>query len=55
MNIVIGILGAVLASFLFPAIGLSIGGAGSLIGAIIYSTLGAVILLLLIRLVNRAS
>lgn len=54
VNIVVGILGAVVASFLFPAIGLVIGGAGSMIGSIIYATLGAVILLVVLRLVNRA-
>lgn len=57
MNIVVGIVGALLASWLFPAIGWRIGGAdGSIswLGAIIYSTIGAVILLVLLRLVNRS-
>lgn len=54
MNIIVGIVGAVLASFLFPAIGWTIGGEASILGAIIYSTIGAVILLLLLRLINRA-
>nr|WP_299361660.1 GlsB/YeaQ/YmgE family stress response membrane protein [uncultured Paracoccus sp.] len=54
MNIVVGIVGALLASFLFPAIGLRIGPEASFIGAVIYSTIGAVILLLLLRMFRRA-
>lgn len=54
MNMLVGVVGAVIASLLFPATGLVIGGEGSTIGAIIYATIGAVILLLAIRLVNRA-
>ncbi|MFD1880246.1 GlsB/YeaQ/YmgE family stress response membrane protein [Paracoccus pacificus] len=54
MNIIIGIIGALIAGWLLPAVGLTIGGAGSILGAIIYSTIGAVILLLLLRLINRA-
>lgn len=51
-NIVVGIVGALVASFLFPAIGLSLG--GGIVGSIIAATLGAVILLFLIRLIKRA-
>lgn len=54
VNIVVGILGAAVASFLFPAAGLVIGAEGSIIGSIIYATLGAVILLVILRLVSRA-
>lgn len=54
LNIVVGIIGAVIASWLFPAVGLRLGAEGSILGAIVYSTVGAVILLLVIRLVNRA-
>ena len=54
LNIVVGILGAVIAAWLFPAIGWHLGPEGSVIGSIIYATLGAVVLLLIIRLVNRA-
>lgn len=56
MNIVVGIVGALLASWIFPAIGFRIGGPDgvSILGSIIYSTIGAVILLLLLRLFNRA-
>lgn len=51
-NIVVGIVGAFIASLLLPYAGLSLG--GGIVGAIIAATLGAVILLLLIRLVKRA-
>lgn len=57
MNIVVGIVGALLASWIFPAVGWRIGGEGgsvSFLGSIIYSTIGAVILLLLLRLFRRA-
>jgi uncharacterized membrane protein YeaQ/YmgE (transglycosylase-associated protein family) len=51
-NIVVGIVGAFIAGLLFPYAGLSLG--GGIVGAIIAATLGAVILLFLIRLVKRA-
>jgi uncharacterized membrane protein YeaQ/YmgE (transglycosylase-associated protein family) len=51
-NIVVGIVGAFIAGYLFPAIGISIG--SGIISAIIHSTIGAVILLVLIGLVKRA-
>jgi uncharacterized membrane protein YeaQ/YmgE (transglycosylase-associated protein family) len=51
-NIVVGIVGAFLAGLILPQIGVSI--ATGIIGAIIHSTIGAVILLFLIRLIKRA-
>ncbi len=51
-NILVGIIGAFVAGLIFPAIGLSIG--GGILGSIIYATLGAVVLLLAIRLVKSA-
>lgn len=51
-NILVGIIGAFIAGLIFPAIGLSIG--GGILGSIIYATLGAVVLLLAIRLVKSA-
>jgi uncharacterized membrane protein YeaQ/YmgE (transglycosylase-associated protein family) len=51
-NIVVGIVGAFIASYLFPAIGVSLG--TGVIAAILHSTIGAVILLVLIRLIKRA-
>lgn len=51
-NIVIGIVGALVAGFVLPRIGIVIG--SGIVGAIIHATIGAVILLLLIRLIKRA-
>lgn len=51
-NIVVGIVGAFIAGYLFPAIGLSLG--SGIIAAIIHSTIGAVILLVLIKVIKRA-
>ena len=52
-NIVVGIVGAFIAGFLFPRLGFNVGG-GAWVGPIISATIGAVILLLLLRLVRRA-
>ena len=51
-NIVIGIVGAFLAGFLLPNLGLGI--PAGIVGSIIYATVGAVVLLLLIRVIKRA-
>jgi uncharacterized membrane protein YeaQ/YmgE (transglycosylase-associated protein family) len=51
-DIIVGIVGALIAGFLFPRLGF--GAPGSVIGAILSATLGAVILLLIIRIVRRA-
>ncbi|MBX9453817.1 MAG: GlsB/YeaQ/YmgE family stress response membrane protein [Neoaquamicrobium sediminum] len=51
-NIVVGIVGAFIAGFLFPALGISLG--SGVIAAIIHATIGAVILLVLIRLIKQA-
>ncbi|WP_323032564.1 GlsB/YeaQ/YmgE family stress response membrane protein [Paracoccus sp. (in: a-proteobacteria)] len=51
-NIVVGIVGAFVAGLIFPRLGLNIG--GGIAGAIIHATIGAVILLFLIRLIKRA-
>jgi uncharacterized membrane protein YeaQ/YmgE (transglycosylase-associated protein family) len=51
-NIVVGIVGAFVAGLIFPAVGLSLG--GGILAAIVHATIGAVILLVLIRLVKRA-
>lgn len=52
-NIVVGIVGAFVAGVLFPSIGWTIGGS-PIIGSIIYATLGAVILLVVIGFFRRA-
>ena len=49
-DIVIGIAGALVASFLFPRLGIHLG--TGLVSEIIYSAIGAVILLLVVRLVR---
>lgn len=51
-DIIVGIVGAMIAGFLFPRLGLGI--PGGVVGAILSATLGAVILLLVIRIVRRA-
>ena len=51
-NIVVGIVGALLASWLLPMLGLAIG--GGLLATFINAFIGAVILLFLVRLVKRA-
>ena len=51
-NIVVGIVGAFVAGLIFPRLGLSIG--SGIAGSIIHATVGAVILLFLIRLIKRA-
>ncbi|KRW96464.1 GlsB/YeaQ/YmgE family stress response membrane protein [Paracoccus sp. PXZ] len=54
MNIVIGILGAVIAGWLFPMLGIGMGASAPILGTIIFATLGAVILLVVLQLVKRA-
>ena len=49
-DILVGIAGALLASLLFPKLGIHIG--SGLVSEIIYSAIGAVILLLIVRLVR---
>lgn len=51
-NIVVGIVGAFIAGLLFPAIGISLG--GGILAAIIHATIGAVILLFIIKLVKSS-
>ncbi|MDX3926421.1 MAG: GlsB/YeaQ/YmgE family stress response membrane protein [Shinella sp.] len=51
-NIVVGIVGAFIAGFLFPAIGISLG--SGIVAAILHSTIGAVILLVLIKVVKQS-
>jgi uncharacterized membrane protein YeaQ/YmgE (transglycosylase-associated protein family) len=51
-NIVIGILGAILGGWLFGAAGLVI--LPGILNAILTATIGAVVLLLIVRLIKRA-
>jgi uncharacterized membrane protein YeaQ/YmgE (transglycosylase-associated protein family) len=52
-NIVVGIVGAFLAGFLLPRLGLAIG--GGMIAGIINAMIGAIILLVLIGFLKRAT
>ena len=49
-DILVGIAGAFVASFLFPKLGIHIG--TGLISEIIYSAIGAIVLLLIVRLIR---
>ena len=50
-DIIVGILGAVVAGALFPRLGIGLG--GDVLGSIIAATIGACVLLLVVRLVKR--
>ena len=51
-DIVVGVLGALLGGFLFSSLGMSLG--GGLFGAIIVATIGAIVLIFILRLIKRA-
>lgn len=51
-NIVVGIVGAFVAGLIFPAIAFGLG--GGILTSILHATIGAVILLILIRVLKRA-
>jgi uncharacterized membrane protein YeaQ/YmgE (transglycosylase-associated protein family) len=50
-DILVGIAGALVASFLFPRLGIQLG--SGIVSEIIYSAIGAVLLLVVVRLVRR--
>ena len=52
-NIVVGIVGAFLAGWLLPMVGLNLGIGSPIVSAIIYGMIGAIILLVLIGLIKR--
>jgi uncharacterized membrane protein YeaQ/YmgE (transglycosylase-associated protein family) len=52
-DIVIGILGALLAAFLFPAMGIVLTLGGGVLGAILVAFIGAVILLVIVRVIKQ--
>lgn len=54
-NLVVGVVGAFLAGWLLPAAGVSFSVVNPLVTSIVYATIGAVVLLLLIGLVRRSS
>jgi uncharacterized membrane protein YeaQ/YmgE (transglycosylase-associated protein family) len=51
-DIVIGILGALIAGFLFPHFGIALTLGGGVLGAIIMAFIGAVILLVLVKVIK---
>ena len=51
-DIVIGILGAVIAGYLFPQFGLALTLGGGILGAILTAFIGAVILLVVIKIIK---
>jgi uncharacterized membrane protein YeaQ/YmgE (transglycosylase-associated protein family) len=51
-NMVLGILGAVIAGYLLPQLGFTAG--GGFFASLLHATLGAVVLLALVRLVKNA-
>ena len=53
-NVVVGILGAFIASWLLPRVGVVFSLGNALVTAIVYATIGAVVLLLIVGLVRRA-
>ena len=52
-NILIGIAGAFVAGWLFPRLGLGLTLGGGIVVAIVSATLGAVVLLLVVNLIQR--
>jgi uncharacterized membrane protein YeaQ/YmgE (transglycosylase-associated protein family) len=52
-NMLLGIVGAFIAALLFPRLGLGLTLGGGIVGAIVASTLGAVVLLLIVNLIQR--
>lgn len=51
LNIIVGVIGAVLGSFVFSLLGISV--VGGFIGSIITATAGAVLLLFIISLIKK--
>lgn len=52
-DIVVGILGAIIATWLFPALGIALAIGGGLLGAIILAFIGAVILLVIVKVIKQ--
>ena len=54
-NLVVGVIGAVVAGWLLPQLGVAFVVVNPLVTAIVYATIGAIILLLVIGLFRRAA
>jgi uncharacterized membrane protein YeaQ/YmgE (transglycosylase-associated protein family) len=52
-DLVVGILGALLAAFLFPTPGIALTLGGGVLGAIIPAFIGAVILLVIVKVIKQ--
>ena len=53
-NIVVGIIGAFLAGWLLPALGVSFNLGSPIVTSIVYAMIGAIVLLVIIGLIKRA-
>ena len=53
-NLVVGVVGALLAGWLLPRVGVSFSVVNPIVTSIVYATIGAVVLLVLIGFVRRA-
>ena len=53
INMLLGIAGAFIAALLFPRLGLGLTLGGGVVGAIVTSALGAIVLLLIVNLIQR--
>lgn len=54
-NLVVGVVGALLAGWLLPRVGVTFSVVNPLVTSIVYATIGAVVLLVLIGFVRRAT
>jgi len=54
-NLIVGIVGAVLAGYLLPTLGVGFSLGNAIVTEIVYATIGAIVLLLLIGLVRRTA
>ena len=54
-DLIVGVIGALLGGFIFERLNIPLGGIPPLVGALIVATAGAIVLLLVIRLIKRGS
>jgi uncharacterized membrane protein YeaQ/YmgE (transglycosylase-associated protein family) len=54
-NIVVGIVGAFVAAWLLPQVGLSFSVGGPIMTSILYATIGGVVMLVILSLIRRAA
>lgn len=51
-DIIVGVIGSFLGGYLFKVVGVSVG--GGMIGSIVVATVGAIVLIVVLRLIKRA-